>query len=273
MFEFAVRAAARLSPSAREAIAAVLATLDQAFSADRRDGLRRNLDAVAAWGHPALDTDAKRRAAARAIFRAYHRGVLDYLASRDERANAGAGAAAPLPRFTGAERLYHALASGRGAVITIPHLGNWERAGLIMARLGFRIHVVTGVQFHAALSGAARAAKESDRIAVSTPSDGYLPLLRTLRRGGIVILLADGDVYTRGETRRFFGAPVEFPVGPALLARRAGVSIVHAYTAREAGGGERIVFESVDHPNRSRPLAEDLSRLTEGVVRALERAV
>lgn len=267
MFDFAARAAARLPAGARDSLAGFLAALDEAFSADRREGLRQNLDAIAAWGHPDLGTEAKRREAARAVFRAYHRGFLDYLASR------GDPAPRPEPRFTGAERLYRALASGNGAILTIPHLGNWERAGLTMARLGFRIHVVTGVQFHAAVSGAARAAKEADRIAVSTQEDGARPLLRTLRSGGIVILLADGDVYARGETLRFFGAPAEFPVGPALLARRADVPIVHAYTIRERDGGERIVFESVDRPDRSRPAAEDVSRMTEGVVRALERAV
>ena len=88
-----------------------------------------------------------------------------------------------------------------------------------------------------------------------------------------MVLLADGDVHARGGTFRFFGAPAEFPVGPALLSRRAGVPLVHAYAVRERDGGERIVFESVDRPDRTRPVAEDVARLTEGVVRALERAV
>ena len=267
IFELAVRFSASLPAPARRLVASLLAALDEAFSPGRRDGLRRNLAAIAAWGHPDLATEAKRRDARHAVFRSYHLGCLDYLASRDRSAPPAAS------RFTGAERLYRALAAGTGAVLTIPHLGNWELAGLTMARLGFRIHVVTGVQFHAAVSRAVRAAKEADRIAVSTPDDGYLPLLRTLRGGGIVILLADGDVYRRGETHRFFGAPAEFPVGPALLARRADVPIVHAYTIRDRDGCEQIVFESTDRPDFTRRVAEDVSRMTEGVVRALERAV
>ncbi len=267
ILDLAVRISASLPAPARRLVASLFAALDEAFSPDRRDGLRQNLAAIAAWGHPDLATEAKRREARHAIFRSYHRGCLDYLASR------GRSAAPPAPRFTGTERFYRALAGGRGAVLTIPHLGNWELAGLTMARLGFRIHVVTGVQFHAAVSDAVRAAKEADRIEVSTQDDGTLPLLRTLRSGGLVILLADGDVYTRGESHRFFGALAEFPVGPALLARRAGVPIVHAYTVREPDGGERIVFESIDRPDFTRRVAEDVSRMTEGVVRALERAV
>lgn len=268
LLEFASRAAARLPEPLLDAAASLLAAIDGAFSASRREGLRHNLAAIAAWGHPLLSSESMRRDAARAVFRSYHRGCLDYLAHRR-----GAHGPRHAPRFAGAERLYRAIAAGRGAVVTAPHLGNWELAGLTMARLGFRVHVVTGVQFHASVSRAVRAAKEADRIAVSTPEDGFLPLLRTLRSGGLVVLLADGDVSTRGGSVRFFGATAEFPVGPALLSRRAGVPIVHAYAVRERDGGQRIVFESVDRPDRSRPVAEDVARLTEGVVRALERAV
>lgn len=272
ILEFAFRLAARLPEAAIEAIASLLAAVDGTFSASRREGLRHNLATIGAWGHPLLASEPLRRSAERAVFRAYHRGCLDYLAQRRGGRGGGRGPLAE-PRFTGAERLYRALAAGNGAVVTVPHLGNWELAGLTMARLGFRVHVVTGVQFHASVSRAVRSAKEADRIAVSTPEDGFLPLLRTLRGGGLVVLLADGDVFARGGSVRFFGALAEFPLGPALLARRAAVPIVHAYAVRESDGGQRIVFESVDRPDRSRPVAEDVMRLTEGMVRALERAI
>lgn len=266
--EFVSRIAAFVPETALQAAASLLARLDSASSASRRQGLRHNLAAIALGGHPRLCSEALRRDAERDVFRSYHRGCLDYLAQRR-----GVSGPRGVPRFTGAERLYRALASGRGAVVTVPHLGNWELAGLTMARLGFQIHVVTGVQFHAAVSRAVRAAKEADRIAVSTPEDGFMPLLRTLRRGGLVVLLADGDVFARGETFLFFGAPAEFPLGPALLSRRAGAPLVHAYAIRERDRGQRIVFESVDYPDPTCPVAEDVTRLTEGVVRALERAV
>jgi KDO2-lipid IV(A) lauroyltransferase len=266
ILEFAFQAAARAPEWLLDAAASFLATVDRLFSASRREGLRHNLAAIAAWGHPLLSSESMRRDAERAIFRSYHRGCLAYLAHRR-------GAASNLPRFAGAERLYRVLATGSGAVVTAPHLGHWELAGLAMARLGFRVHVVTGVQFHATVARAVRAAKEAERMAVSTPEDGFLPLLRTLRNGGLVVLLADGDVFAGGETVRFFGVPAEFPVGPALLSRRADVPIVHAYAVRERDGAERIVFESVDRPDRCRPIAEDVARLTEGVVRSLERAI
>ncbi|HET9952515.1 MAG TPA: lysophospholipid acyltransferase family protein [Candidatus Eisenbacteria bacterium] len=268
LLELAFQLTPRLPEPILSLVASLTAAIDHALSPTRREGLRHNLEAIGAWGHPLLATPAARRAVERAIFRSYHVGFLGYLAQRRTPAHG-----AREPRFVGAERLYRALSHGRGAVVTAPHLGNWELAVLSLARLGFVVHVVTGLQFHASVSRAARAAKESARIAVSTPEDGFLPLLGTLKRGGLVILLADGDVYARGIPVRLFGAPSVLPAGPALLARRADAPIVHAFTVRESGGAHRIVFESAERPDRALAVADDVARLTEGVARALERAV
>ena len=268
ILEFAFRLTPRIPDPALSVLASITAALDHAVSPSRREGLRHNLEAIGAWGHPLLATPASRRAVERAVFRSYHLGFLGYLAHRR-----ASRPGAREPRYVGAERLYRALAAGRGAVVTAPHLGSWELAVLSLARLGFDVHVVTGIQYHESVTGAARAAKESARIAVSTPEDGFLPLLATLKRGGLVVLLADGDVYARGIAVRLFGAPARLPAGPALLARRANAPIVHAFTARDGGGAPRIVFESSDRPDRALAVADDVARLTDGVARALERAV
>jgi KDO2-lipid IV(A) lauroyltransferase len=261
-----MRFAAAVPPRWRDFVAGRMAAIDRDLSVGRREGLRENLERLAAWGHPRARREEDRDALERAMFRSYHLGLLEYAAAREARD------ANPPVRITGAERLYRALEAGRGAVITAPHLGSWERGGLALAKLGFRIHVVTGIQFHAAFAAAERDRKERARISVSTPDEGFVPLVRTLRAGGLVLLLADGDVFTRAMPFRFFGVPTPIPVGPALLARRTGAPIVHGYTVRD-GGGDRVVFESVDHPDRSLGLDADLRRLTEGVAGAMECAI
>jgi lauroyl/myristoyl acyltransferase len=272
LLEALSRIAVALGPAGRCAAAGALAAIDRSVSAGRRDGLRANLERLGAWGHPLARTPGDRARTARAIFRAYHLGVIEHAAAR----GAGGGAdAIEDVAFSGAERLYRALSEGRGAVVTAPHLGSWERAGIAIARLGFRVHVVTGVQYHAAVAAAVRERKERERLAVSTPEDGFLPLLATLRRGGLVVLLADGDVHRRSRSVRLFGAPCSIPVGPALLARRAGAPIVHAHAARDDRdhARDRISFDSSDRPDRALSVAADVARMTEGVARALERAI
>lgn len=270
LLEALSRIAAALGPGGRRAAAEALAAIDRSVSAGRREGLRANLERLGAWGHPLARTPSDRARTERAIFRSYHLGVIEYAASR----GGGRGAdATGNVAFSGAERLYRALSEGRGAVVTAPHLGSWERAGVALARLGFRVHVVTGVQYHAAVAAAVRERKERERLAVSTPEEGFLPLLATLRRGGLVVLLADGDVHRRSRAVRLFGAPCAIPVGPALLARRAGAPLVHAHAARDEEGRHVISFDSADRPDRALSVAADVARMTDGVARALERAI
>ena len=251
----------------RDGVAGLLATIDRWLSAGRREGVAENLDRLRSWGHPLARESADRSALARAMFRSYHVGLLEYAAASRLRR------AAPPLRIAGAERLYRALRAGRGAVLTLPHLGNWERIGLGLSRYGFRLHAVTGVQFHPFVASAVRERKERARMSVSTPADGFMPLLRTLRAGGIVALLADGDVYSRALPLRFFGAPTPIPTGPALLARRANAPIVHVYCVRERQGRDCLHVDSLDYPDRALSLADDVARMTEGVARAMERAI
>ena len=112
--------------------------LEYTLSGTRRRAVQSNLGRI-------LGTGPDRDRTARAIFESYHRFVLEYLAQRA----VDARALDTHFRFHGMETLYAALARGRGAVVSAPHVGNWELGGLAMARLGFPVHVVTGVQFHA----------------------------------------------------------------------------------------------------------------------------
>jgi KDO2-lipid IV(A) lauroyltransferase len=203
------------------------------------------------------------------MFEAHQLGWVEYLARAASRAR---GEAVEY-RLSGTEHLYRAVAGGRGAVLSVPHLGNWELIGLALTRMGLQVHTVTGVQIHRGLAREVRALKERDGVRVSTPEDGFLPLVSTLRSGGIVALMADGDVFSRSVPADFFGRRMEFPAGPAILARRARVPIIHGHAIRTDEGGHHIRFDGLDEPDLSLTLRDDLSRLTAGVARTLERSI
>jgi len=267
--DIACRLASALPPGTRHTLAHGLAALQYRAAAARREAARANLRALAATARPDLADPAGLDRAARRMFLSYHLFLLEYLAQR----RFAPRALASFVRFAGTERLYAALAQGRGAVVSVPHLGNWEIAGLALARIGFRIHVVTGVQFHRLLSRRARTMKEAARIRVTAAGEGFRPLLSTLRAGGLVILLVDGDVFLRALPARFFGRVIPFPAGPALLARRTGAPLLHAHSERTGPDRFLISFDDVDHADPSLPLAADLQRLTERTAAAQERNI
>ena len=269
LVEAALALAPNLPRRAADSLARATGRVEFAFPSKRRRAVLANLESIARSGRLTDERPGALHRTARSIFENYHRFVLEYLAQR----SIDSHALDTRFRFHGMETLYGALARGRGAVVSAPHVGNWEFAGIALARLGFRVHVVTGVQFHARFTGSARLLKERERILVSTPREGFRPLLRTLERSGIVVLLTDGDVFARSLTTEFFGHPVPFPVGPALLARRSGAPLLFAHAERRGADGHVIAFDGTVLPEPALPLREDLRRLTRHAAEAQERTI
>ena len=267
LLQIAGRGASALPWKRRLAVARFLAGVQLSWDARRRRAVLANLAQVAAAGRCAAARPDSRVETARSMLASGCLSWLDYFAAR------GGGSAGPPVRFRNTELLYRSLARGRGLIFTLPHLGSWELTGLAAARLGFRLHVVTGVQLHPLLSRAVRALKEFDRIRVSTPADGFRPLLRTLRDGGIVVLLVDGDVRTRTIEAPFFGRSTRFPVGPALLARRSGAPLLHGHAVRRSDGTHELSFDAMDEPDPALPIRRDLERLTASMAGAQERNI
>ena len=260
---------AGLSPRASRTVARILASIQYRCSGTRRRAVLENLAWIGAAGHPLLSRHEDRDRVARAIFESHQRFLLEFL-SQGRAFHSEAGV--PV-RFAGMETLYRAIGRGRGAIVVAPHVGNWEWGALALARLGFRVHAVTGVQLHATLAPAVRLLKERQGIVVHTPADGFAPLVTALRRGGLVLLLADGDVHSRSLAVPFFGRMVGIPAGPALLARRTHAPIVHAHARRLSSGAIQVVIDGADRHDRSLPLAADVRRLTERIAAAAETTI
>jgi len=256
-------------PKLHRATARVIAAVQYRFHSDRRNAVLENLATMGAAGHPELADRASRERVARRMFESLQLAWIEYFAGHAWSGRRGG----PTLEFRGAELLYRALARGRGAVIAASHLGGFELAGSALARLGIPVHAVTGVQLHPAVAREVREWKGREGIRVHTPQDGFAPLVAALRTGGVVVLLVDGDIYSRSLPADFFGRRIPFPAGPAILARRAGVPIVHAHAARGAGGSHRVTFDGMDVPDPSLPLTEDLHRLTSLVARSQERNI
>jgi phosphatidylinositol dimannoside acyltransferase len=256
-------------PAIRRSTARAIAGAQFRLSAARRAAVLNNLATIGASGHPELADEGARVEVARRVFESFQLAWIEYFA---ERARSGRASGHSI-RFRGTELLYRAVSGGRGAVIAAPHLGRWEIAGAALARMGLAVHAVSGVQLHPFFAREIRTMKERQGVRVHTPEEGFAPLVQALRRGGIVVLLVDGDVYSRSLPATFFGRRIPFPAGPAILARRADVPIVHAHAARDPSGRHRVSFDGMDEPDRSLPLREDLSRLTALVARSQERNI
>jgi KDO2-lipid IV(A) lauroyltransferase len=126
------------------------------------------------------------------------------------------------------ERLSDPVASGRGVVIGLPHMGNWDHAGAHVSLTISPVNTVAEKLEPEALFEAFVDFRTSLGMRIHGLGDpGVFGELRsTLEEGGLVALLADRDLSAKGVDVQFFGETARFPAGPAALAVDTGASLV-----------------------------------------------
>jgi lauroyl/myristoyl acyltransferase len=170
---------------------------------------------------------------------------------------------------TGREHLEHAVARGRGVIITCTHLGNWELAAVVLAQWGYALHAVAGVQLARWLTPAVRDTKSELAIQTVAPEDGFRKLLRALEHNDLVALMVDGDIFSHGARMNLFGRETAFPSGPGVLAQRTGALVICGYCERLGPGRFHIVME----PPLDPATFPNTAALTAAVARASERHI
>ncbi|PZF83305.1 phosphatidylinositol mannoside acyltransferase [Micromonospora deserti] len=132
-------------------------------------------------------------------------------------------------RLDGEELLAADVAAGRGAVVALPHAGNWDAAGAWVAATGWPITTVAERLKPEGVYQRFLEFRRSLGMEILPTHGGPRPafdvLVDRLRAGAVVPLLADRDLSARGVEVDFFGARTRMPPGPALLALRTGAPL------------------------------------------------
>jgi KDO2-lipid IV(A) lauroyltransferase len=127
------------------------------------------------------------------------------------------------------------LAAGKGAIFVTAHLGLWEMFGLLARHYGISLTSVyrpVKNPYIDRFMWRYRAARGQTLI----PKYGAAPaLLRVLRRGGYIALLADQHAKDEGLWLPFLGRLASTTPAPAILALRTGAPIVTGYARRLPG--------------------------------------
>ncbi|MFE7598939.1 phosphatidylinositol mannoside acyltransferase [Streptomyces sp. NPDC057494] len=125
--------------------------------------------------------------------------------------------------------LEEGLASGRGVILALPHLANWDLAGVWVTRsLGVPFTTVAERLKPESLYDRFVAYRESLGMEVlpHTGGSAFGTLARRLRAGGLICLVADRDLSASGTEVTFFGDTARMPAGPAILAQQTGALLL-----------------------------------------------
>lgn len=171
----------------------------------------------------------------------------------------------------GEDILRSALLRGRGVILAIPHLGNWEAVGMY-GSANYSMTSLYRPPRMAALDDMVRAARQRfGAHLVPTNAQGVKALYKALGENQLVAILPDQDPrHGAGEFAPFFGHQANTMTLLSRLARKSGATVLCAYAERlPQGRGFALHFEAVDEAVVSSNMQYSLIVLNE----ALERAI
>ncbi|WP_329114447.1 phosphatidylinositol mannoside acyltransferase [Streptomyces sp. NBC_01465] len=129
----------------------------------------------------------------------------------------------------GVHHLTDGLAAGRGVVLALPHMGNYDLAGAwVTTKLEVPFTTVAERLKPETLYDRFVAYREGLGMEVlpHTGGSAFGTLARRLRAGGLVCLVADRDLSASGVEVKFFGDAARMPAGPAMLAQQTGALLL-----------------------------------------------
>lgn len=176
------------------------------------------------------------RRSARQVFRYYGRYWAETFWMRPRRRESVLARTS----IAGIEHLHDAVASGRGVVVALPHVGNWEIAGLRGAEENARVLAVAealGNERIVEWFTEMRRMMQIDVVIARKGTRVTRDLIERLNEGGVIALLCDRDIKGNGVAVEFFGEVTTLPAGPIALADRTGAILLPVGTYFADGAG------------------------------------
>lgn len=140
----------------------------------------------------------------------------------------------------GREHVEKALGEGRGAVVALPHSGNWDMAGVWCAQEWGGFATVAERLKPESLYQRFVEYREGLGFEIFPLSGGEQPpfveLSRRLHENKVVCLLGERDLASKGVPVTFFGEQTRMPAGPAKLAIETGAALLPTHCWFTDGG-------------------------------------
>ena len=184
-----------------------------------------------------------------------------------------------LDRFRGygAENIDEALKLGKGVIVAVGHMGNWDAAGAWVGARGNRLVTVAEVLRPRRMFDFFKEHRARLGMTIFPAEKGATErLAEAVESGAVVAILADRDLKGQGPEVTFFGERVTFPAGAASVRFRtkAPLLVAGVYSTRfEDGryGWEAHIGPPLDVPTERSD--EAMAEVMQAVATSLEAHV
>ena len=236
--------------------------------------LEGNLRRVLEYKYVTPEVDGKElRTLSRAALRSYARYWLEVFrlpAIPVERIMSGMHIDA-----AGEQALFANLKAGRGVVIALPHMGNFEQAGAwVVARGAGSLTTVAERLRPEAVYDAFVRFRRGLGMEVLPLTGGHSPfgtLAQRLRAGGLVCLVSDRDLKDSGIEVEMFGEKARIAAS-AALAMHTGAALLPVATWFEGDDWGAHIYPEIPVPE-SGTRAEKIAAMSQGLATAFEACI
>ena len=160
-----------------------------------------------------------------------------------------------------------------GAILALPHFGNWDLAGIIVAHNGFRIFSVAGVQHNQLTNDWMNRKRATGIDILSRGSAALRQTMKRLKDRQIFAIIPDVRMKTKDIEIDFLGAKANLGRGMALFARKTGSPILVADVRRLSGSRHWLDVGEPIRPDMSLDEDADVLRMTRLAMAAVERQI
>lgn len=228
--------------------------------------LRRVIARLIAWGYFAFNTrqrrgafanlrimrpEASHRELSRLALRTFYQAGMNLVNFFGIPSTSDARIESMIVNFADIHLLLDQRSGGRPFCLVTGHYGHWELAGAMLGLAGYRTHAIALTQN----SWVVQRLYESLRVRFGlTAHDvrfGLRELLRHLPEGEVPAIVSDRDYTNGGEEIEFFGHPVRFPRGAALLSFRRKLVGIPGFLIRQPNGRFLLEFGRPINPEAS----------------------
>jgi KDO2-lipid IV(A) lauroyltransferase len=174
----------------------------------------------------------------------------------------------------GRAHLDAAVALGRGVILALPHLGNWDLAGAWLSSQVDHVTVVAEpVEPPELFAWFVDTRRALGMEVVPLGPDAGSALLRALRDRHVVCLVCDRDLAGDGVEVEFFGERTRLPGGPATLALRTGAPLLPVGVYFQGETGHTATIEAPLAVERRGRLRDDVTRVTQELAHRFEELI
>lgn len=165
-------------------------------------------------------------------------------------------------------------ATGKGAVLAVPHCGSWEMAGVAAHLSGVPIFNFAGQQRNPFVNSYMNYLRSSPGIDfVPRGSSVYRQAIRLLQSGRFCAIMPDVRMRNGGIQVEFLGGTANIGTGPAFFARMSDVPVFPCIVTRIGWSKHKILVHPPVYPDKRLDKTADVERITRILLKIMDEAV